>query len=1044
MTRLRKRRMKKWSDNMNTKEQKHLLFVILTFLFMAAVIAIWFKGWYYIYQTDSLFYLNPRKRVYDSLYFWKDTYSLGYSSPGFNLVPFYFTQYTLYLMINNLLKNMWKSLVLSEALMYYVIIFLSMFSSFLFFQELYKMLFKHNSNSLKTIEVVGLTVLSLFYTINVHTVIIVYWRFLTWALFWPATPLLLYLYLKIIGAKNIREVVFYTILSSTLFLTPLGGGFSQAGFFLLFLVLLIISIFLYIIIRNSTIFKKFLIFVILIFILLSWVLIPQFFFIKATYSFAASTYSSGLEQLRYSSKFTTILNIMRFMGYYVFYSTYGNLSYPYIWSKTYEQDPQILTFLYPILLALVIFMLYREENHKIKQGFILLLVIELILVFVMKGVAKPIPQFGYVLFKLNNVFFRHPYDRFIHMYFLLYCILLLYIIRVIVLKINYKFSLLIFLIILSVNFIASYPFFTGEIIHPLDKVYLNNTDYLQYLPSVLRSLCKNINCGNYRVLVVPFSVYGEFSYNISHHVCHVILKPLIYNFLPINIKMIQMGYSPYEKQFFSYLNSLTKEGNYWEFVNILRLYGIKYIIMHRDYTLEYVTRPWFIGANKEFMFNLEKTLLIERVWKGKNLIIYKVKGNVKPIVHLIDRGYDYDVLKSILMNSNKSIIIGADDLAKENGYNKYLIEDPESPLGIALSLKPGINMKYTIRIPKDGVYNLILIGRGLINLTVDNYSRIINGSGTIHIYLKRGYHRLVLHAAPIISYEFHNNFNLSHLVLLNKQFHVYLQNNSLCITTNIRKQWSYLSLPPMKIKPGEYIIVIRMKYVNTYRTHVVMRIYNSLKNKWRYYTTIVPGLSGTSSWQILKKRISIFGNESVIVLLRINAGGVKDQTLGNATTCISYINIFYANNRIFAIVLRPLNSYRSALKENNYLYFRTVNPTLKIVGVDAKKPFLLVFAESYDPLWEADVYKNGILVEKVRSIPVYGVINGFWINQTGNLTIIIRYLPQRWFELGLKISVTAFVLSVLYFFWDWRRERRDRWALKLEHVIKSVPRYVRR
>ena len=105
---------------------------------------------------------------------------------------------------------------------------------------------------------------------------------------------------------------------------------------------------------------------------------------------------------------------------------------------------------------------------------------------------------------------------------------------------------------------------------------------------------------------------------------------------------------------------------------------------------------------------------------------------------------------------------------------------------------------------------------------------------------------------------------------------------------------------------------------------------------------------------------------------------------------------------------------------------------------------MLVFAEAYDPLWEARVYKNGELVEKVRSIPVYGVVNGFWINETGNLTVVIRYVPQDWFELGLKISATTFALCVFYLVWDWRRGRGDRWAVWLGRVFGSVFRRVRR
>ncbi|RLE57254.1 MAG: hypothetical protein DRJ40_02775 [Thermoprotei archaeon] len=120
--------------------------------------------------------------------------------------------------------------------------------------------------------------------------------------------------------------------------------------------------------------------------------------------------------------------------------------------------------------------------------------------------------------------------------------------------------------------------------------------------------------------------------------------------------------------------------------------------------------------------------------------------------------------------------------------------------------------------------------------------------------------------------------------------------------------------------------------------------------------------------------------------------------------------------------------------------YERIDPTLWRVEVVARKPFMLVFAEAYDSLWEARVYKGGKLVEKVRSIPVYGVINGFWINATGNLTIVIRYVPQDWFEFGLKISVTTFALCVFYLVWDWRRGRGDRWAVLLGEWVRSMPR----
>ena len=90
------------------------------------------------------------------------------------------------------------------------------------------------------------------------------------------------------------------------------------------------------------------------------------------------------------------------------------------------------------------------------------------------------------------------------------------------------------------------------------------------------------------------------------------------------------------------------------------------------------------------------------------------------------------------------------------------------------------------------------------------------------------------------------------------------------------------------------------------------------------------------------------------------------------------------------------------------------------------------------------MYRDDGPDEKVRTISIYGVINGFWINETGNLTIVIRHVPQDWFELGLKISATTFALCVFYLVWDWRRGRGDRWAVGLGSAVEKLSEGVRR
>ena len=79
---------------------------------------------------------------------------------------------------------------------------------------------------------------------------------------------------------------------------------------------------------------------------------------------------------------------------------------------------------------------------------------------------------------------------------------------------------------------------------------------------------------------------------------------------------------------------------------------------------------------------------------------------------------------------------------------------------------------------------------------------------------------------------------------------------------------------------------------------------------------------------------------------------------------------------------------------------------------------MLSFAQSYDPLWEARV--NG---HKITPTPLYSVINGFWIQETGLIEVTIEYTPQRWFYIGSTISITTLTASLIYLATPYLREK---------------------
>ncbi len=91
-----------------------------------------------------------------------------------------------------------------------------------------------------------------------------------------------------------------------------------------------------------------------------------------------------------------------------------------------------------------------------------------------------------------------------------------------------------------------------------------------------------------------------------------------------------------------------------------------------------------------------------------------------------------------------------------------------------------------------------------------------------------------------------------------------------------------------------------------------------------------------------------------------------------------------------------------------------LNPTTWRVRVDVSEPSIIVFAEAFDPLWEATVYAGGTIVDRIGSTMVYGALNGFKINHTGSITLEIRYKPQKLFIASIIASVLILTSLALY------------------------------
>jgi len=95
-----------------------------------------------------------------------------------------------------------------------------------------------------------------------------------------------------------------------------------------------------------------------------------------------------------------------------------------------------------------------------------------------------------------------------------------------------------------------------------------------------------------------------------------------------------------------------------------------------------------------------------------------------------------------------------------------------------------------------------------------------------------------------------------------------------------------------------------------------------------------------------------------------------------------------------------------------------INPTKYKVRVNSSGPFMLSFAETYYRLWEASA--NG---KRYPSIAINSVVNGYWIEDQGELDIIVEFRTQRLFYYGAVISALSIAGALVFLLWNWRRKR---------------------
>ena len=238
--------------------------------------------------------------------------------------------------------------------------------------------------------------------------------------------------------------------------------------------------------------------------------------------------------------------------------------------------------------------------------------------------------------------------------------------------------------------------------------------------------------------------------------------------------------------------------------------------------------------------------------------------------------------------------------------------------------------------------------------------------------------------------------------------------------------WKTINSPLIPVEYGNICMwEFYVKGENTYEVHAKIVEYD--ENTTQISTTRYPHFTetGNFTWQNISFDYTPSSQHASYVQLQIWHGHETNQPLPN-TIWIDNVRVdSYQSSDLDVIWIYSTQKENETLEDiftpkeypAEIITYQNIDPTKYVVKVNAAKPFMLSFSEAYDPLWKA--YVNG---KQIESIPLYSVINGFWINQIGELTITIEYEIQRWFYYGSAISITSLIGSLTYILWDWKRK----------------------
>lgn len=179
----------------------------------------------------------------------------------------------------------------------------------------------------------------------------------------------------------------------------------------------------------------------------------------------------------------------------------------------------------------------------------------------------------------------------------------------------------------------------------------------------------------------------------------------------------------------------------------------------------------------------------------------------------------------------------------------------------------------------------------------------------------------------------------------------------------------------------------------------------------------------------------------------LNKGTYSLKIYSDSHADLDSIIIYQNNNNITSAVTKKgdqtlSNLFNVNLPAPKLTEIKKINPTKYVINVEnATRPYTISLAEAYDPLWaayDASSGENNDNNFKANSFPIYGVVNGFFINKTGDHILVLEYQPQNWFIQGATVSIFALVLMLVVTVLYYKKFTFDKFMVSVTRMKKYI------